>query len=141
MGKTGACKRNSIQKLNNVLPFPRQQSPPLFLFLLFPILLLLPPTPNPLPPSPSYASTSRPPPSTRSSQGRVETYTPPTNWGGPGLRGARKGPGAYQSRAQCAWGKKRRKKKEKKERKRKKREEKEKRKKHCSSVQSVMEHH
>ena len=39
-------------------------------------------------------------------QGRIEAYTPPAQGRGPGLRGARKGPGAYQSRAQCAWGKK-----------------------------------
>ena len=42
----------------------------------------------------------------------------PRSVGGPGLRGARKGPGAYQSRARCAWGKKR----GKKEKRRKERE-------------------
>ena len=51
-------------------------------------------------------------------QGRVEAPTPPTLWGGPGLRGAQKGPGVYQSRARCAWGKKR----GKKEKRRKERE-------------------
>ena len=30
----------------------------------------------------------------------------PRSVGGPGLRGAQNGPGAYESRARCTWGKK-----------------------------------
>ena len=42
----------------------------------------------------------------RNRQGRIEAYTPSAQRRGPGLRGAQKEPGAYQSRARCAWRKK-----------------------------------
>ena len=62
----------------------------------------------------------------RNRQGRIEAYTPSAQRRGPGLWGARKGPGAYQSRARCAWGKKEGKKgKKRKEREKEKRKEKE----------------